>query len=128
MNLPEILPHPFEEMFSGESSRGASGVEYGVDLSNALAAMGLGDLFSTEQIDLSGIGGAPGELAVGSVVHKTFLDVHEEGTEAAAVTMMMGRGIPSLPPSLVFDRPFLLLIRERVSVAVLMAGAISDPG
>jgi serine protease inhibitor len=60
------------------------------------------------------------------VKQNTFLEVNEEGTEAAAVTTV-GIGLTSLPPWFVADRPFLFVIRERLSGTVLFIGAIGDP-
>jgi serine protease inhibitor len=66
------------------------------------------------------------ELYISEVKQKTFIDVNEDGTEAAAVTSV-GVGIISLPPAVVLDRPFLLAIRERLSGTILFLGKIGDP-
>jgi serine protease inhibitor len=58
-----------------------------------------------------------------AVMHKTFLNVNEEGTEAAAVTGI-SVGVTSIPPSFIVDRPFLLAIRERFSGTVLFMGKV----
>ena len=61
-----------------------------------------------------------------ATLHKTYVDVNEEGTEAAAVTAVeMGR--TSAPPTTVVDRPFLFAIRERFSGTILFMGKIVDP-
>jgi serpin B len=60
------------------------------------------------------------------VKQNTFVEVNEEGTEAAAVTTV-GVSVTSLPPSFIVDRPFLFVIRERFSGTVLFIGAIGDP-
>lgn len=64
------------------------------------------------------------------VQHKTYLDIYEEGTEAAAVTSV-GVGITTCcsggPPHIVVDRPFVLAIRERFSGTILFLGRIMNP-
>ena len=63
---------------------------------------------------------------ISRVKHKTFLEVNEEGTEAAAATSV-GVGVTSVPQSFVVDRPFLLAIRERLSGTILFLGRIMNP-
>ena len=63
------------------------------------------------------------ELYIAFVMHKTFVDVNEEGTEAAAVTNV-GVGVTSLPPCLCVNRPFIFAIRERFSGTILFVGKI----
>jgi serpin B len=69
----------------------------------------------------------PGGACISNVKHKTWVDVNEEGTEAAAVTSVEV-GVTSAPPSIVVDRPFLFAIRERLSGTIVFLGAIVDPG
>jgi serpin B len=64
-----------------------------------------------------------------SVFHKAFVDVHEEGTEAAAATGVMV-GVTSMPPPPeIFraDHPFLFLIREKATGSILFMGRLSKP-
>jgi serpin B len=68
----------------------------------------------------------PQEACITNVKHKTYVDVNEEGTEAAAVTSVE-MGIISVPPAIVVDRPFLFAIRERLSGTILFLGAIRNP-
>jgi len=63
-------------------------------------------------------------LIITRVVQKTFVDVDEEGTEAAAATMV-GMGLTSLPAAFRADRPFLVVIRERFSGTILFIGKIA---
>jgi serine protease inhibitor len=63
-------------------------------------------------------------LYITKVMQKTFVDVNEEGTEAAAATSV-GIGIVSMPPSFRADRPFLVVIRERFSGTILFIGKIA---
>jgi serpin B len=60
------------------------------------------------------------------VKQNSFVEVNEEGTEAAAVTTV-GISVTSAPPTFAVDRPFLFVIRERLSGAILFVGAIGDP-
>ena len=68
------------------------------------------------------------ELFISYVKQKTFVDVNEVGTEAAAVTVV-GIGITSVPVRTVVrvDRPFLFVIRERLSGTILFMGKIVRP-
>jgi serpin B len=80
--------------------------------------------------DFSGIRDEP--LAISEVVHKAFVEVNEEGTEAAAATavlMLRGAGIRPSPEPKVFkaDHPFLFFIRDRKTNAVLFSGRVLDP-
>ena len=95
-----------------------------------LAALGMGIAFS-DGADFSNLAdpvpaGNPG-LQITKVRHKAFVDVNEEGTEAAAVTST-GVGIVSLPQKVVFrvDRPFLFVLRERLSGAILFVGKMAQ--
>ena len=81
--------------------------------------------------DFSGMypGARPGDFCISSVKHKTYVDVYEEGTEAAAVTAV---GIttsvaPSGPPRIVVDRPFIVAIRERLTGTILFLGRVVNP-
>ena len=71
-----------------------------------------------------------GALKIDEVRHKTFVDVNEEGTEAAAVTavtMMRASFMPKRTFRMVVDRPFFCAIRDNQSGAILFMGAIVDP-
>ncbi len=98
-------------------------LEYTKTLNDELAAMGMGIIFL--EPDLSRIANEP--LAVSEVKHKTFVDVNEEGTEAAAVTLIgIVRTVAYPPPIPVMtvDRPFICVIREHTSGAILFVGKI----
>jgi serpin B len=99
------------------------------ELSATLSAMGMKEAF-TMAADFSGMNGKK-DLFISAVVHKAFVDVNEEGTEAAAATaVIMGRGAAvAAPPPAVFkaDHPFLFLIRHEKSGAILFMGRIVDP-
>lgn len=98
------------------------------DLTHVLPSMGM-PLAFTDGANFNGISDEP--LHIGFVKQKTYLDVNEQGTEAAAVTgigvkaMAMMREPP--PFRFVVDRPFFMAIREKQTGLILFLGAISDP-
>jgi len=97
-------------------------------LVSPLTAMGMGiafDCMPPEMADFTRMH-QPQEACITNVKHKTYVDVNEEGTEAAAVTSVE-IGVTSAPPAIVIDRPFLFAIRERLSGTILFLGAIRNP-
>ncbi|AOH40314.1 serpin family protein [Tannerella serpentiformis] len=92
-----------------------------------LPDMGMKLPFNSELADLSGIAdiGAFGRLFISSVIHKTFVQVDEEGTEAAAVTSIdiVGSNESSF---FIVDRPFLFAIREKSTGVILFIGEIGE--
>jgi len=102
-------------------------VEYKKELNGALIALGMGVAF--RNADFGGMGA--GKLMISAVIHKTFIEVNEEGTEAAAATaVMMERGnFKSRSQfSMVIDRPFFYAIRDSDTGALLFMGFVLDPG
>jgi serine protease inhibitor len=101
-------------------------LEYSGDLVDPLDRLGIHRAFGAGA-DFTGMSASRGhELFVSEVKHKTFVDVNEEGTEAAAATSV-GVGVTSLPPTITVNRPFLVAIRERFSGTILFLGRIEDP-
>jgi serpin B len=100
-------------------------------LNQGLQALGMRDAFAPEKADFSGMDGQPRGLYISDVFHKAYVDVNEEGTEAAAATgvIMATRAmiIPEPPPIFRADRPFLFLIRENRTGTVLFMGRVTDP-
>jgi serpin B len=98
------------------------------DLNKALTALGMPSAF-TASADFSGMGGNKGELYLSAVVHKAFVDVNEEGTEAAAATgaAVAKRAAGPVVPVFRADHPFVFLIRDRQSGAVLFLGRLTSP-
>lgn len=95
-------------------------------LGSTLAAMGMPEAFS-DAADFSGMNGRPHDLFIGHVVHKAFVEVNEEGAEAAAATaVIMARGI-SMSPVFRADHPFLFLIRDNATGSILFLGRVADP-
>lgn len=93
--------------------------------------MGLKDAFSDLVADFSGMTDAKPGLKVEAVIQKAFIEVNEEGTEAAAATaVMMGLrcAIPTRPPIMFkADRPFIFLIRDKKTNIILFMGKVLDP-
>jgi serpin B len=98
-----------------------------IDLSPALKVLGMQDAFDPAKADLSGIDGTR-DLFVQSVVHKAFIAVDEKGTEAAAATaVIIGTTSIGDRPMFIADRPFIFLIRDRLTGVILFMGRILDP-
>jgi serpin B len=99
--------------------------EAGFSLKDTLATLGMPVAF-TEAADFSGMAGTH-ELFIGDVLHKTFVSVDEAGTEAAAGTaVVMSAGAP--PPEVRLDHPFIFMIRDVETGAILFLGHVVDPG
>ncbi|XP_078606181.1 leukocyte elastase inhibitor-like isoform X3 [Branchiostoma floridae x Branchiostoma japonicum] len=97
-------------------------------LGDTLKKMGMGEAFS-DAADFSGMSGSK-DLFISAVVHKAFVEVNEEGTEAAAATgvvMMLCALDLEGPPEFVADHPFLFLIRDNRSNSVLFLGRMYKP-
>jgi serpin B len=103
-------------------------LEYKVELTPVLSQMGMAKAFGS-QANFSGISQIPTEIS--EVKHKTFVDVNEEGTEAAAVTSIGIRATAAIPMSEPFqmkvDRPFFCAIRDNQTGSILFMGAIANP-
>jgi len=97
-------------------------------LSETLAAMGMPVAFSG-QADFSGMTGNR-ELFISEVIHKAFVSVDEAGTEAAAATavIMPASMPPGEPVEVTVDRPFIFLIRDIDTGAILFVGRVLNPG
>lgn len=97
------------------------------ELSKTLEKMGMADAFG-EKADFSGMDGSK-KLQISEVVHKAFVDVNEEGTEAAAATgvMITTRGLPPPDPEFIADHPFIFLIRHNSSNSILFMGRVTNP-
>ena len=102
-----------------------------VALKETLTAMGMPTPFSQEAADFSKM--ASGErLLISEVVHKAFVDVNEKGTEAAAATAVIfapasAIAQPEEPTVFRADHPFVFLLRDNRSGAILFLGRVSNP-
>jgi serpin B len=97
--------------------------ERSYDLPEHLKALGMVDAFDQGRADFSGM--ADSSLSIGAVAHKAFIEVNEEGTEAAAATAVVM--ITSGPPRFYIDHPFLLLIRDTKHGTILFMGRVMNP-
>uniref|UniRef100_G3NAY2 Leukocyte elastase inhibitor n=1 Tax=Gasterosteus aculeatus TaxID=69293 RepID=G3NAY2_GASAC len=101
-------------------------MEENYDMKNVLVSMGMVDAFDPVMCDFSGM--APGnDLVLSKVVHKAFVEVNEEGTEAAAATAAIMMLRMSMPASFIADHPFLFFIRHNPSMSILFAGRYCSP-
>jgi serpin B len=135
--LDDVVAHLEQQPVVVQLPRFAT-TTHAVDLRGALSALGMPLPFDAAHADFSGIDGhAPGHeetLHLSAVFHTVWLELHERGTEAAAVTysfMNIGRapGPAQPPPVPVFraDRPFLYAIRDRQSGALVFLGRMVEP-
>lgn len=91
-------------------------------LNDHLINMGLTEAFESSA-DFSKMG--PGNLWISKVRQKTFIDVNEDGTEAAAATAISVTGSPSIPYT--FNRPFIYVIADRATGTIIFIGQVTDP-
>ena len=98
--------------------------EYDVTMTEVLAGMGLDIAFDPARADFSNMF-VDGVGWIDYVKHKTFIQVDEHGTEAAAVTS--GGYADSIPPGFIADQPFILVIHEESTGVILFIGRIADP-
>jgi len=98
-----------------------------LELRDALSALGMRDAF-TDKADFSGMDGTH-YLFLSQVVHQAYIEVNEEGSEAAAATgvVMKLRATPAPPPEFRADHPFLLLIRDTRNGSILFLGRVANP-
>lgn len=102
-------------------------LEFEDALKDDLQALGMRQAFVEGGADFTRLSPTLGrEMFISQVKQKTFVDVNEVGTEAAAVTSVEF-GVTSLPPAIRIDRPFVFAIRERLSGTVLFMGKIIHP-
>jgi serine protease inhibitor len=101
-------------------------VEYGVMMNNVLTALGMGIAFDAYDADFGNMCASGGDWWIYRVQHKTYINVDERGTEAAAATSTDGPG--GIPPTLRVERPFLFFIREHRTNVIIFMGKIVDPG
>ena len=103
---------------------------YEIKLNDVLKAMGMSIAFDPGMADLLGMvdetAELPGNLFISFVKHKSFVQVDELGTEAAAVTIV-GIDLTSIGEEMVITSPFLFAIRERATGTILFIGKIDDP-
>ncbi len=103
-------------------------LEYGITLNQTLQRLGMQEAFAPNQANFKSLTSAP--VFVSMVKHKTFVEVNEEGTEAAGSTSIgisvTSVPLPTEPFTMRVDRPFLTAIRDNQTGAILFMGAIHD--
>lgn len=127
----------FEEIVAGLESTDVDLImpkfefESDFELSEKLEAMGMSAPFDPGGADFSGMSAEAGrDLYISAVIHKAFVAVDEEGTEAAAATaVIVATESEPAPPavSLIIDRPFLFAIQDAETGALLFFGRVLDP-
>jgi serpin B len=95
------------------------------NLNDILIKMGMIDAFSVSDADFSGMDGTK-SLFISDVLHKAFVEVNEEGTEAAAATSVIVT-TSSYTPTFNADHPFVFLIQHEKTGAILFIGKIINP-
>ena len=104
-------------------------LDFSASLAEYLEKMGMDVAFHYPGADFSAMGS--GRFFISDVIHKTRLEVDEKGTVAAAATAVTMTGSAMMRPrafkTLVFDRPFVVLIGDSLTGALLFAGAIEEP-
>ena len=109
-------------------------VEYQVGLNDVLKALGMAEAFDPLRANFSGMAElkTAARAYISDVTHKTFAEVNEEGTEAAAVTAVTvavtSVQVPQEKFFMKVDRPFFFAIRDNLTGAVLFIGSVRDPG
>ena len=101
-----------------------------LELNDALKAMGVTDAFDSTVADLRAMGGAPNDqLYVSAVLHKTYLELDENGTKAAAVTAVVNDATSAKPTEVhrvVLDRPFVYMIVDTHANLPLFLGTVTQ--
>jgi len=131
--IAELTQEKWEEWMSGFSKDTLTlllpkfKLEYKIEdkLEEVLTDMGMGIAFDDLGADFTGMY-EPGGIFIDRIIHKTFLEVDEEGTEAAAATVV-DMGYTSIGLTMYVNRPFIFAIRENHSGTILFMGKIVEP-
>ncbi len=102
--------------------------EYESEFKRALQDLGMNAAFVPGEANFSGMDGTK-NLFISKTVHKAYVKVDEEGTEAAAVTAVAMKltGLPGPKPTFVADHPFMFIIKDEKTGAILFIGSVSNP-
>jgi len=101
--------------------------EFKTELKDVLTSMGMGLAFTPFAADFSNI--SEQDLFISKVLHQTFIETNEEGTEAAAATVVIMEltSIPSGPLEIRLDKPFIYIIRETSTNSIVFMGKTGNP-
>ena len=101
--------------------------EFKTELKDVLTAMGMGIAFTPFEADFSNI--SEQDLFISKVLHQSFIETNEEGTEAAAATVVMIEltSVPSGPVEVRLDKPFIYVIRETSTNTIAFIGKTGNP-
>jgi serpin B len=134
--IAELTPEKFQNWLTNFKADSVSlflprfKLEYKIKLNDVLSALGMEAAF-TDAADFTKMY-PPGGVFISQVLHKSFLEVNEEGTEAAAATVveMALTSIGGGPKQIIMNinRPFLFIIRDRITNTILFVGKIMNPG
>ena len=104
-------------------------IEYEIDLISGLRSLGMNQVFDRGAAELYNLFEGTGDnLYASAVTHKTFLRVDEEGTEAAGVTAVtIGTRSGNFTPTIRFNKPYVVLIKEKSTGVIPFIGKISRP-
>jgi len=128
--LHKMLDNPVEVKVNAAIPKYKS--EYGAEISQVLAAMGMPDAFDADRADFSGIGfSLEGNLYISRVLHKTFIEIDSKGTKAGAATVAaMASGAAMTPQEEVrtvyLDRPFVYLIIDCEEKLPVFIGVVTS--
>ncbi len=105
-------------------------LEYETSVKKSLQVLGMTQAFDEHKADFSDLLTPPAQAFISDVKHKTYVQVDEKGTEAAAVTSVEVRTTSAITPSgflMDINRPFLFVIHEQKTGSILFIGSISNP-
>lgn len=119
LNMSHAMVHLKMPKFKTEST---------FDLGEKLQGLGMTDAFDADKADFSGMTGQK-DLYISDVIHKAYIDVNEEGTEAAAATIvgMSTTGMPAEELTINLDNPFIYMIYNTQTNAIVFMGHVVNP-
>lgn len=102
-------------------------VEYKEKFKSALQSLGMNAAFDPSSADFTGM--TEGSLFISKAIHKAYIKVDEVGTEAVAVTVVVGgfTSAPPPPPSFVANHPFMFVIKDEITGSILFIGSVANP-
>ncbi|RED77407.1 serpin family protein [Cohnella phaseoli] len=127
---PDLLTEEYE-VRKGSIEIPKLRLEYSTNATDALRQAGIIEALEPTRADFSAMAPEPPNLFISKVAHRATLSVDEQGTEAAAATvieMMAGAAPADEPFQMKVDRPFIAAIVDRATGCILFAGAVSDLG